>query len=92
MEIGDFLKAIRTEQGLTQSEAAKLMKVGVRTYQYYENGSRDITLRRLAIFVQKLKYKGVVKKFKEHFDFFVYKDTAINGLFNIFRRHILLVV
>jgi len=70
IENADFLKEIRKESGLTQTEVAKLMNVSLRTYQYYETGELDITFRNTAILVQKLKYNGAVQKFKQMFDFF----------------------
>ena len=41
------LLELRTQKKLSQNAAAKILKLGNRTYQYYESGEREPTLSTL---------------------------------------------
>jgi len=49
--VADRLKEIRKKMGITQSEAAKMLDIELRTYQYYESGKYEpsaSTIRKLS--------------------------------------------
>lgn len=41
MDIGEILKNLRTENGLTQEELSERLKIGQATIACYENGKRE---------------------------------------------------
>lgn len=54
VEIGDRLRARREELGLTQKEAAKLLKISETLYGEIERGNRSLSLDRLVLVHEKM--------------------------------------
>lgn len=52
IKLGERLKELRTEQGLTQSELAKRLNLNSVTYLRYEKGQREPSLGLLMIFAE----------------------------------------
>ncbi|HGF8314809.1 helix-turn-helix domain-containing protein [Enterococcus faecium] len=53
-QFNERIKIIRTEEGLTQREFAKLINVPERAYQYYESGARKPNLDKVIEIANKL--------------------------------------
>lgn len=52
-----LIRKTRTESGLTQLQAAKLIHAGHRSWQYWESGNRKMSTALFELFVLKLKLK-----------------------------------
>ena len=60
MALGDKIKQIRNDKGLTQVQLAELIGLSDRTIQYYEGNSRVPSLEVLKIIAEKLNVSLLV--------------------------------
>ncbi len=57
-----LIKSLRKDAGLTQKEAADMVRVSARAWQLWESGSRRMPYGLLELFVIKTRIPGIILK------------------------------
>lgn len=80
--LGDDIKQIRKEKGLTQKQLAKATEISVRTLQRFESGDRSPDYE----FLKKLYVALGVSSEAPNYDKKIEAMTALEALFEVFTR------